>query len=254
MFENLISMESLLAISVGAIVSFRISKLNVDLRSDVRNQSPNINGNNNQVIYNKAMMPLRKEMAFSVKVCAFVMMLLFHLYPFFFIKLNYSLSFILPVLSLIGVANNFRMNGFSHFWDILYPLASFVMGGLLYCSAIVMLDHVNIYPQLASLFESLASYGFKEWMNSPHEIQSLSFIILSSVACPLLIVAGFYLAFAHTEARDGNKAFGFSVLMLVGGYVAYVFMSGFLFSPDQNVHSTSLLSFPFRHILSFFPL
>lgn len=253
MFESLFSIESLLAISVGAIVSFRISKLNVDLRSDVRNQSPNINGNNNQVVYNKVMMPIRKEMAFSVKVCAFVMMLLFHMYPIFFIKLTHSLSFILPILSLIGVANNFRVNGFSQFWDVLYPIASLVMGGLFYCSAIVMLDHVTIYPQLTSLFDSLASYSFKEWMNAPHEMQSFVLIIFSSVACPLLIVAGFYLAFAHTEARDGNKAFAFSFLMLVSGYVAYVFLSGFLFSPDQNIHSTSLLIFPFRYIFSFLP-
>ncbi|MEN4874540.1 hypothetical protein [Kosakonia cowanii] len=253
MFESLISMESLLAISVGAIVSFRISKLNVDIRSDVRNQSPNINGNNNQVVYNEVMMPIRKEMAFSVKVCAFVMMVLFHMYPFFFIKLTHSLSFILPILSLIGVASNFRVNGFSQFWNVLYPIASFVMGGIFYCSAIVMLDHVTIYPQLTSLFDSLVSYGFKEWMGSPHEMQSFVLIIFSSVACPLLIVAGFYLAFAHTEARDGNKAFAFSFFMLISGYVAYVFLSGFLFSPDQNIHSTSLLSFPFRYILSFFP-
>lgn len=120
MFENLLSIESILAISVGALFSFRVSKVSLSLKNNIRNQSPDIHGSNNVVIYNQAMVDVGKEMAFSVKVCAVAMMIMFHMFPAFFVNLLISLSFFLPVFSLIGVINAIRLNGSRRGWDILY--------------------------------------------------------------------------------------------------------------------------------------
>jgi hypothetical protein len=67
MLESLLSIESLLAVSIGALFSFKISSVNVRLRSESRYQSPDVQGNNNIIIYNNAMEGVRKEMAGSVR-------------------------------------------------------------------------------------------------------------------------------------------------------------------------------------------
>ena len=256
MFENLLSIESLLAISVGAIFSFKVGKLNLSLRNDIRNKSPNVQGDNNQIIYNEAMKPVRKDIAFSVKVCAFFMIILFHMYPTFFINLLFSLAFILPVLSLVGFINTVSLNGFNRGWDILYPISSFIMGVLFYCSAMMMTGYVSLYPKLPLLYKILSSYNIFDWNGVPNQAYDIVFILYSSFACPALLILGLYLSFAHTIARDGNDAFNFSVKMLAWGYIAYLFLSCNLFAVGKSTGDNFLflLTYPFRkliYILSF---
>lgn len=256
MFESLISIESLLAISVGALISFRISKLNLNIRNDMRIKSPDVHGNNNQIIYNEVMTPVRKEIAFSVKVCACVMVLLFHVYPQFFVNLVFSLSFLLPVFCLLGVINSIRLNGFGRAWDILYPLSSLVMAVFFYCSGIVMLRHISLYPQLASFYEYFSNGNAEAWLQPSRQMHEFVLIVLSSFACPVLILAGFYLAFAYTKARSGNDAFRFSLTTLVIGYFTYLSLTGVLFSSDRNDISnfTFFLTYPFKVILLLSPI
>ena len=254
MFENFLSIESLIYISVGAIFSFKIGKLNLNLRNDIRNKSPDVRGDNNQIVYNEVMAPVRKEMAFSVKVCAVIMMITFHMYPQFFINLLFSLSFILPLLSLVGFLNSVSINGINRGWDILYPIASFVMGVFSFCSVVMMNNYASLYPELPSIYHSFSGYNVIDWFRFPRQVYELVFIIWSSIACPALIILGFYLAFANTKARSGNDAFRFSVYILIGGYFSYLFLSGELFSPVQSTGENFLLllTYPFRQLISIF--
>lgn len=234
MFESLFSIESLVALSVGAIFSFKIARVNLNLRNDVRNQSPDIHGDNNTVIFTQAMVGVRKEMAFSVKLCAVLMAITFHMFPLFYVSLLSSLVFILPLLSLIGVFYTIRANGFGRGWDAMYFLASIVLSVIFYCSSMAITHYIQLYPQLYSIFESIFGGGFWGVATASKQQWSLLLIIVSSVACPALIVLGFYLAFGCTVARDGNDVFRYCVRSIVGGYLAYIFLSGVMFSASQG--------------------
>ncbi|CND69640.1 hypothetical protein [Yersinia pseudotuberculosis] len=256
MFENLLSIESLLAISVGALFSFRVSKVSLSLKNNIRNQSPDIHGSNNVVIYNQAMVDVGKEMAFSVKVCAVVMMIMFHMFPAFFVNLLISLSFFLPVFSLIGVINAIRLNGSRRGWDILYILASVVMGVIFYCSARIMFNYLSLYPQLTQLYDYLSEFGLVGALSAKPQIYYFQLVLTSSLACPALIVLGFYLAFAYTKARDGNNAFRYSAGFLASGYMSYILLSGSLFLPSQGRHDyfVQVFTYPFNTLISLFSL
>lgn len=254
MFESVFSIESLLAISIGAIFSLRVSKVSLNLKSDVRNQSPDLYGNNNVVIYNQAMGDVGKEMAFSVKICAVLMMVVFHMFPLFFINLLMSLSFFLPVFSIVGVVNAIRLNGSSRGWDILYPMASALMGIVFYCSAKVMNQYLSLYPQLSQFFGYLSEHRLMGVIDAPRDFSYFMLILVSSLACPALIVLGFYLSFAYTKARDGNNAFRYSAILLAAGYMFYILLSGSLYSPDQGKgdYFLQVLTYPFNTLFSLF--
>jgi hypothetical protein len=254
MFENLLSIESLLAISVGAVFSFRVSKVSLSLKSNIRNQSPDIHGSNNVVIYNQAMADVGKEMAFSVRLCAVAMMIMFHMFPVFFVNLLTSLSFFLPIFSLVGIVNSIRLNGSRRGWDILYFLTSVVMGVIFYCSAKIMLNYLSLYPQLTQLYGYLSEYGLVRALSANSLIYNFHLVIVSSLACPALIVSGFYLAFAYTKARDGNNAFRYSAGFLAAGYMLYILLSGSLFSQYQgrNDNFLQVLTYPFNTLISLF--
>lgn len=254
MFESVFSIESLLTISVGALFSFRVSKVSVGLKSNIRNQSPEIHGSNNVVIYNQAINDVGKEMAFSVKLCAVVMMVVFHMFPDFFINLLMSLSFFLTVFSIIGVANAIRLNGISRGWDILYPLASALMGVLFYCSAKIMLQYLSLYPQFSQLFDYLSGQRLMGILDTPRDFNYFLLILVSSMACPALIVLGFYLSFAYTKERDGNNAFRYSTMILAAGYMLYILLSGSLYSPDQSQgdYFWQVLTYPFHTLFLLF--
>jgi len=254
MIENLLSIESLLAVSVGAIFSIRVNKVSLSLKSNVRNQSPDIHGSNNVVIYNQAMVDVGKEMAFSVKVCSVGMMIFFHVFPSFFINLLLSLSFFLPVFSFIGVVNAIRLNGISRGWDILYLLASLVMGVIFYCTAGIMLNNLSVYPQLAQLYDYLSQYRLIEVFSATPQIDNFLFVVMSSMACPALIVIGFYVAFAHTVARDGNNVFRYSTILLSLGYISYILLSGvfILLYQGRNYNFDLVLTYPFKTLMSLF--
>lgn len=254
MFESLLSIESLVALSVGAIFSFKISRVNLQLQNNIREQSPDVRGDNNVIIYNQAMTGVQKEMAFSVKICAVVMMVLFHLFPAFFLNLLLSLSFLLPAFCAFGVINTIRLNGVRRGWDVLYLIASVALGVIFYCSVEMMVNYLPLYPQLISRYELLSGYGFSGIMNAPEEVYDFFFIVLSSVACPALIISGFYMTFAYTVARDGNHAFRYALTLLCCGYFAYIFLSGIMFSPHQTNTSyfMSVLTYPLVSLFSLF--
>jgi hypothetical protein len=254
MLENLLNIESLIAISVGAIFSFKIAKINLNLRSDVRTQSPNINGDNNIVIYNQAMVSVRKEMAFSVKVFAFVMMITFHMFPLFYVNLLGSLAFLLPLFSVAGVIYTIRLHGFSRGWDVMYPLAMLIVGVLFYCSSKIMGNYIDLYPKLYSIYEYISGYRFMGLFDVPLQTHDFFFVVVSSIACPALIVLGFYLSFAYTVARDGNDIFRFCALMIAMGYMAYLFLSGVMFSDSQGNtnYFIQVLSYPFSTLTNLF--
>lgn len=234
MFESLFSVGALVALSVGAIFSFKIARVNLNLRNDVRNQSPDIHGDNNTVIFTQAMTGVRKEMAFSVKLSAFLMAITFHMFPPFYVNLLSSLVFILPLLSLVGVFYTIRANGFYRGWDVMYLLASIILSVIFYCSSKAIAHYSHLYPQLYSIFESVFGSGFRLISTSSTQQWSFLLIIVSSIACPALIVLGFYLAFSCTVARDGNDIFRYCVRSIGGGYLAYVFLSGVMFSASQG--------------------
>lgn len=254
MFESMFSLESLLAISVGALFSLRVNKVSINLKNSIRNQSPDIHGSNNVVIYNQAVNDVGKEMAFSVKLCAVAMMIILHMFPVFFVNLLMSLSFLLPTFSFIGVINAIRLNGMNRGWDILYILASVVMGVIFYCSAKIMEHDLSLYPQFIQLYHYLSGYSLIGALTAQPEIGYFQHILLSSLVCPLLIVLGFYLSFGYTKARDGNNAFRYCVGLLAAGYMFYLLLSGSMFSsnPGNSDYFVQVLIYPFKTLFSIF--
>ncbi|CFQ52511.1 Uncharacterised protein [Yersinia frederiksenii] len=252
MLDNLLNIESLLAVSVGAIFSFKISKINLNVRSEIRKQSPDIKGDNNVVIYNQAMTDVRKEMAFSVKLCTVAIVISFHIFPSFFVQLLLSLSFLLPLFCAFGVANTIRINGINRSSDLLYLMASTVMGVFCYCSSQMLAKHLALYPTLLQLFEHAFGYGLMAFFHAQYAVFSIAFIVISSIACASLIVLSFYLSFAYTTARNANDAFRYSIYILLSGYLAYLFSSGVFFSLEQSDlnYFKAVLFYPFSKIIS----
>lgn len=254
MFDSLLSVESIVALSIGAIFSFKIGKVNISIKNDFRNQSPDINGNNNLVIYNQAMGNVRKEIAFSIKIAIVVMMIVFHWFPTFFLNLLISFSFFLPIFSLVGIVNVIRLNGIYRGWDFLYFFASLIMGILFYCSAAMMTKYMSIYPELTAIYTHMSEYRLMGLFDTPNYLHYFILVVMTSIACPALIIIGFYLTFAYTKARDGNEVFRYASTLLISGYVAYLFISGVFFSSDRQNHEQFLLilAYPFKVALSFF--
>lgn len=252
MFESLVNIESLIAVSVGAIFSFKISKANVNIRSERREQSQNVSGDNNVIVYNNNMLNVRKEMRFSVKACAFAIFLFFHMFSGFFIQLLSSLSIFLPLFCLFGVINNIRLYGFSRGGDFLYLLFAIPLGVVCYCAAQLISQHADLYPRLFQLFSDVSSYGIKSVFYANTQIISIAFIILSSIACSGLILLHFYLSFAFVIYRNANDAFRYSLSILVFGYALYFLSSGAVFSPFASdlEYFKAVLVYPFK-ILSF---
>lgn len=252
MLENLINVESLLAVSVGAIFSFKINKANVYIKSERREQSPNINGDNNVVVYNNAMANVRKEISFSVKLCALAIFFFFNVFSLFFINLLSSLSFFLPLFCLFGVVNSIRLNGFSRAGDLLYLFAAVFMSCICYCSSQLLIRHVELYPNLLPLLSHVSDYGVKSLFNAGAQMSSILFIIVSSLACSVLIILSFYLNFAFTIYRNANDAFRYSISILTPGYMLYFLSSGVVFF-QNNVgfeYLKAVLLYPFK-ILNF---
>ncbi|MBG3039145.1 hypothetical protein [Proteus mirabilis] len=254
MFDSLLSIESIVALSIGAIFSFKIGKVNISIKNNFKNQSPEISGNNNLVIYNQAMGNVRKEVGFSIKISVIVMMFLFHWFPNFFLNLLISFSFFLPIFSLLGIVNVIWLNGIYRGWDFLYFVASLIMGVLFYCSASMMTKYISIYPELTTIYAHMSEYKLMGLIDAPHYFYYFMLVIMTSIACPALIIMGLYLAFAYTKARDGNEVFRYASKLLLSGYVAYLFISGVFFSPDRANYQQFLLTlaYPFKVVLSFF--
>jgi len=197
---------------------------------------------------------VKKEISFSVKVCAFLMMIVFHMFPLFFLKLLLSLSFILPALAIFGYFNTIRFNGYRRGWDILYPVASVAMGVIFYCALEKMVPYLSLYPQLISLYEFSVNDGIRDVFSTPPGWLEIAFIVLSSFVCPLLILSGFYLSYAYTIARDGNEAFRYSRRLLAFGYAAYLVLAGAIIQPEKNSFDDliSILFYPFVSLYSLF--
>lgn len=257
MLSNLINIESFIALSVGAIFSYKVNKINFSFKKNIRINSPDINGGNNVIIYNEAMQKVNSEMAFLVKVCAVVMLVFFHFFPLFFSHVLSALSISLPLLCLLGVVNSIRSHGMSRYGDSLYFLASCVMGVLCYCGAKAIEANSEVYPQLSLLIDSVSAafsrYGFMGVLGLNQTIRYLVFILFSSFACPALILSSFYLAFAYVMERNANDAFRYSCYVLAVGYVSYVFLTGALFSSGGDLSFLlKVLTYPLSTIASLF--
>ncbi|WP_323080922.1 hypothetical protein [Klebsiella variicola] len=259
MFESLLSIGSLLAVSFGALFSFKIGMVNIHANRSKRNNSPDVYGNHNVIIYNEAIKTVQKEMAFSVKLCIFAMLIFFHKYPSFFIGFLSSLIIWLPLFCASGVVLSIKTHGIKRLGDVMYIISSVVMGVFCYCSSRLLSLHVDIYPEVTGFFrniaESIGYYGlFYGVAHASNEIGLMFNVIYASAACAALISLGGALCFSYITERDANKAFSRSIGILFAGYIAYVFSSGVLFS--SAYHSLSyfidVLMYPFSIIYSYF--
>lgn len=248
MLESLISIESLLAVSVGAVFSFKIAKVNISVKTKVRNQSPDIAGNGNIVIYNNEAKGVKDDITFAVKLCVIAIFLFFHSFPEFFLKLLFSFSLLLPFFCLAGVVNVIRVNGIRRGWDGMYFLASIIWGVVGYCAVQLMSRDVTLYPNLSFLFDSLLREGVYGFFNGSNTVFLLAQIAISSLACAGLIVGGFYLAFGFVTARDGNGVFSFSAQMLIFGYALYFISVNVFFNQSQRgfEHIWAVAAYPFN--------
>lgn len=259
MFESLLSIGSLLAVSFGALFSFKIGRVNVNVNRSERNNSPDVYGNHNLIIYNEAIKVVQKEMAFSAKLCIVAMLILFHKYPFFFIDFLSSLIIWLPLFCASGVVLSIKIHGIKRLGDVMYIVASIVMGVFCYCSSRLLSLHTDIYPEITSfsrnIVESIGYYGlFYGVAHASNEVDLMLNVISSSAACAALISLSGALCFSYITERDANNVFSRSVGILFAGYIAYIFSSGVLFPPVYHGLSyfIDVLMYPFSVIYSYF--
>ncbi|MGI3448226.1 hypothetical protein ACRQQF_02650 [Citrobacter arsenatis] len=106
MFENLFSLGSLFAITVS--LALTVKSLKINSIKNVKVNSPNIVGDNNQVVINQSVM---KEVADFRQLSNIVIILLLIVFPFFpnfFMKFLPTFSFCAVMICITGVFKNIQ--------------------------------------------------------------------------------------------------------------------------------------------------
>jgi len=133
MFETFFSLGSLLAITVSLTLTVKSFKINSIKNSNVN--SPDITGNNNQVIINQLVTKETSDFKQLSNLIVIVLLILFPIFPSFFIKFLSTFSFCAVMICIVGVFKNIQQKGCYAVYGLVYiPITALI--GVLSISAI----------------------------------------------------------------------------------------------------------------------
>lgn len=220
LFENFFSLGSLIAISFSLALTINYLKINFKL--EVRNQSHNINGNNNTInIYELDKRNNKNFQTLSV-IISVMLLVLFPFYPSFFLSLMKSFSWLPLVICLTGVFVQIYMRGSKRIYDIVYVIPALIVGVLMYHALYLATHgnyiHLDIYPRLFNyLSNPYFSFGYLDGLNDLlREVSAyLGFVIL--------FLSAIYISFAFIIERNFD-----SINKYILYWVATAFFGNFL--------------------------
>lgn len=123
MFDNLFSLGSIFAITVSVMLT--IKSLKVNNIKNKRINSPDIIGDNNQVIINTSAIKELSDFKQLSNIIIISLMVVFPLFPNFFMTFIPTFSFCAVMICIIGVFKNIQQKGHNAAYGLVYiPIAA----------------------------------------------------------------------------------------------------------------------------------
>lgn len=219
LLENLLNIETLFALSLGGLITFKA----VSFSFDSRKQSPSMYGNDNQVTYNNFNLKDNNEFKYMWNILSLVFLFAFPLYSKILVNLLLSLATISPAISLISTTIMIKKHGKERIFDFMYILPILIVSVIAYHSAPYLLYH----SQHIQYFYQNISYIVSYFPNVFREVNVLFTILFQfcvSMGFALIFSSLLYVTAAFTRERSFDK-----VVLFSGNYICFAFI-GYLLS------------------------
>lgn len=247
LFENFFSLDSLIALTFSAALTIKYLKIN--FKTEIRNQSHNINGNNNTInIYEMDKINKKNFKTLSIMIAAFLLVI-FPVYPSLFIGIMKSFSWLPLVICFLGVSFQIYMRGMRRLYDLVYLIPSLIVGVLMYHAVYLAYHegyiHTGIYSRVFNyLSEPYVNIAYLEGLN----------MLLVELAAYLgfifLFLSAIYISFSFIVERDFDSANKYISHWTITAFICNFLASGMMF---EYVHGGfSYIEYAYKLLLYFF--
>lgn len=242
-FENIISIGSLIAITLSVTLTIKFLKINI--KNDIRKNSPDINGNNNIVNIIEADKKNNSDFKLLANVIGFALLILLPLYPYFFLSFMQAFSWLPIFIILAGVAMQVYFRGWSRSPDLLYLFPAFIVGTLTYHSIYLAAKGKYLEEDIYSrLIEAITNFHISESYLTYISGFSLEFFAYAGFI--MLFLSAIYISFSFLKKRGFDETIKYLLFWLVVGLLGDFFASGCLLKSgsvnfDYLIYSYQLL-------------
>jgi len=251
LFENFFSIGSLVAVTFS--VALTIKYLKVNFKQEVRNQSHNINGNNNTINFLEVDRKNKRSFQTLSIIISLFLIAFLPCFPSFFIGFMKSFSWLPLVICCVGVFVKIYMRGLKRISDMFYIIPSLVVGVLMYHAVFLATHgdyiHLNIYSRFFDyLAQSYVSVSYLIGLN----------MLLREVAAYfgfiMLFLSSIYLSFSFITERDFDSAIKHIFYWVLVAFVGNFLAAGMLIEYMNGgfsyiVYAYKLLLYFFMHIV-----
>ncbi|EOI3546087.1 hypothetical protein ACMSZT_000852 [Cronobacter dublinensis] len=223
MFENIISIGSIIAVTLSVTLTIKFLKINI--KNNIRENSHDINGNNNIVNIIEADKRNNSDFKLLANVIGFVLLIFLPLYPYFFLSFMQAFSWLPIFIILVGVATQVYFRGWSRLPDLLYVFPAFIVGTLTYHS-IYLVDkgkylEGDIYSRL---IDAIISFNISE--SYALYITGLLFEFFAYAGFIMLFLSAIYISFSFLKKRGFDETIKHLLFWLATGLLGDFLASG----------------------------
>ncbi|QQA74549.1 hypothetical protein [Pectobacterium parmentieri] len=236
MFENLFSLGSLFAITVS--LTLTVKSLRINSIKNIKINSPDVVGNNNQVIINPAITKKVADFKQLSNIIIILLLIAFPFFPGFFMNFILTFSFCAVMICIFGVFKNIRQKGDNAAYGLVYiPLTAFI--GVFSISAIYSAFSgeymfTDFYSRIINKVGLLNT--------SPEYLNSLIVLVLEGTAyagMSILFASLIHVCFGFLKNRNFDETVNFIKywipLSVVGHFLASGYFIAFYYGNFQYV-------------------
>lgn len=205
MFENLLSLGSIFAITVSLTLTVKSIRINSIKNSKVN--SPDIIGDNNRVIINQLITKEVSDFKQLSNLIIIVLLIMFPLFPNFFMRFLSTFSFCAVMICIVGVFKNIQQKGYYAAYSLVYIPITALIGAL----------------SISAIYSSLSGgYIFTEYYS--RVIDKVKFFSINSE----------YLSSMNTLLLEGTAYIGMSTLFASLIHACFGFLKNRNFDETVN--------------------
>ena len=232
MFENFISLSSLVAFTLS--ITLTVKSLSISNIKNIRNNSHDISGNNNQVVINSPAEKTESDFKRLSGIMLGIFLLFFPLFPAFCLKFLYDFSLCAIVINVVGIINSIYQRSKNCYYSILY-IFSTCGTAFLARNAVshAFFDHYIFREFYGRLIKILGGFDASiiymgTLSNYMGTLNKLLFEFIAYMGMSLLFVGLINSCFGFIKARNFDKTVAFIGSWIIIAFVAHFLASGYL--------------------------
>lgn len=223
MFENLLSLGSLFAITVSLTLTVKSLRINSIKNSKVN--SPDINGDNNRVIINQLVTKGVSDFKQLSNLITIILLIAFPLFPEFFMRFLSTFSFCAVMICIVGVFKNIQQKGYYAAYSLVYIPITVLIGALSISAIYSSLTGGYIFTYFYSrFFEKVKFFSINfEYLSSMKTLllEGTAYIGLSTLFASLI-----HACFGFLKNRNFDETVNFVKYWLPFSIVGHFLASG----------------------------